>query len=456
MNQSTLHKVLNDKRLEGAIAGVSVRSARTGAILFNQFGNTRLTPASNMKLLTAAAALHTLGPDYCFTTEICTDGIIHDGELIGNLYLRGKGDPTLLPKDLEKFALELQSLGVRRIQGDLVGDESWFDAQYLSEDMIWSDEHEYYGAQISALTISPNTDYDAGTIMLTILSEGEIGESPEFMIFPKTHYVEVVNLATIVSSKEEGDLRVKRNHGSNTITITGTVSQYAAPEKKWIAVWNPATYALEVFSETLVSYGITLSGNKVLAQTPDHVKTLLTKTSMPLSELLITFMKLSNNGHAEVLIKEMGRLRKGEGSFEAGLEVVKMFLKGEGLNPDNMCLRDGSGISQMNLIQPNELSMLLFKLQNKSWFPTFLNSLPIAGSPERLVGGTLRERFGGTSAENIVFAKTGSLIGVTSLSGYIKKEEPLIFSIMINHFLDEEETEKIEDEIMLVLSGEAL
>ena len=433
-----------------------MRCAGTGEMLFNHSGDTRLTPASNMKLFTAAAALNTLGPDYCFTTEIWTDGMLHAGDLSGNLYLRGKGDPTLLQKDLDKFAKELKSLGVKRVQGNLVGDESWFDAQHLSEDMVWSDEHEYYGAQISALTISPNTDYDAGTIMLTISSEGEIGDSPEFMVSPKTHYVDVINLATIVSSKEEGELCVKRNHGSNTIIITGTISQYAAPENKWIAVWNPASYALEVFSETLVNHGITISGNKELGPTPDRVSMLLTRSSMPLSELLFPFMKLSNNGHAEVLIKEMGRIRRGEGSFDAGLEVVKMFLKGEGLNPDNMCLRDGSGISQMNLIQPNELSMLLFKLQNKSWFPTFLNSLPIAGLPDRLVGGTLRERFGGTSAENVVFAKTGSLIGVTSLSGYIRKEEPLIFSIMINHFLDEEEIEKIEDDIILVLSGEAL
>lgn len=409
-----------------------------------------------MKLFTAGAVLNTLGPDYRFTTEVCTDGKLHAGDLSGNLYLRGKGDPTLLPEDLENFVLELKSLGVKRIQGNLVGDESWFDAQHLSEDMVWSDEHEYYGAQISALTISPNTDYDAGTIMLTVSSEGEIGDSPEIIVSPNTHYVDVINLATIVSSEEEGDLSIKRNHGSNTIIISGTISQYAPLETRWIAVWNPSLYALEVFSERLVSHGITLTGKKELGPTPDHVTTLFTRSSMPLSELLIPFMKLSNNGHAEIFIKEMGRVHKGEGSFDAGLEVVKMFLKGEGLNPDNMCLRDGSGISQMNLIQPNELTMLLFKLQHKSWFIPFLNSLPVAGSPERLVGGTLRERFRGTTAENVVFAKTGSLIGVTSLSGYIKKEEPLIFSIVINHFLDEEEIEKVEDDILLVLSGNAL
>jgi serine-type D-Ala-D-Ala carboxypeptidase/endopeptidase (penicillin-binding protein 4) len=152
----------------------------------------------------------------------------------------------------------------------------------------------------------------------------------------------------------------------------------------------------------------------------------------------------------------MGRLHLGKGSFEAGLEVVKMFLRGEGLNPNNMCLRDGSGISQMNLIQPNELSKLLYTLQTKVWFSSFFDSLPVAGAPERYVGGTLRERLRQTSAENVIFAKTGSLIGVTSLSGYIKRKEPLVFSVIMNNFLDEEEMEKIEDEIMLILAGDVL
>ena len=276
------------------------------------------------------------------------------------------------------------------------------------------------------------------------------------MLHPKTNYVDIVNLATTVSPEEEGEIVIKRNHGSNTITISGTISQFGDPENNWIAVWNPAAYALDLFFESLLTHHITLSGKKEIASTPSHAKTLLSKKSMPLSELLIPFMKLSNNGHAEVLLKEMGKVYAGKGSFEAGLEVVKTFLRSEGLNPNNMCLRDGSGISQMNLIQPNELSKLLYTLQNKNWFSPFFDSLPVAGSPERYVGGTLRERLKQTSAENVIFAKTGSLIGVTSLSGYIKRKEPLVFSVIINNFLDEEEMEKIEDEIMLILAGDVL
>jgi serine-type D-Ala-D-Ala carboxypeptidase/endopeptidase (penicillin-binding protein 4) len=452
---SSLHRILSDHRLKGAIAGVSVRSAKTGDLLFHHNGDTRLTPASNMKLVTGAAALEMLGSDYRFTTEVCTDGEIHDGTLSGNLYLRGKGDPTLLKEDFDQFVSQLKSIGVKRIEGNIVADESWFDDQHLSEDMIWSDEHEYYGAQISALTVSPNTDYDAGTIMVTVSGE-EIGSAPEVVLHPKTSYVDIVNLATTVSSEEEGELFIKRNHGSNTITISGTISQFGDPETNWIAVWNPAAYALDLFIESLLTHHITLSGKKEFASTPSYAKTLLYKKSMPLSELLIPFMKLSNNGHAEVLLKEMGRLHSGKGSFEAGLEVVKMFLRGEGLNPNNMCLRDGSGISQMNLIQPNELSKLLYTLQTKGWFSSFFDSLPVAGAPERYVGGTLRERLRQTSAENVIFAKTGSLIGVTSLSGYIKRKEPLVFSVIMNNFLDEEEMEKIEDEIMLILAGDVL
>ncbi|WLR60007.1 D-alanyl-D-alanine carboxypeptidase/D-alanyl-D-alanine endopeptidase [Guptibacillus hwajinpoensis] len=448
----SLHSIVNDERLHGAIAGISIRCNHSGELLYDHFGDLRMTPASNMKLITAAAALEKLGADYRFSTEVETDGEIQDGRLMGNLYLKGKGDPTVLKEDLDQFALELKALGIERIQGDVIGDYSWYDEQHLSEDMVWSDEHEYYGAQISALTISPDRDFDAGTIIVEV-SPGEEGDSPKVVISPTANEIQLVNNALTTSpSYGEGELHIFRQHGTNTLTISGTISKDASPEKKWIALWNPNSYALRLFKDSLKRLGIYIS-EEALKNKSTEIKTLFTKQSMPLSELLLPFMKLSNNGHAEVLIKEMGRKVRGEGSFSAGLEVVRTFLREEGLDPDNMCLRDGSGISQMNLIQPNQLSLLLFKLQSKPWFSLFLNSLPVAGIPDRLVGGTLRERLSTTSAEGVVFAKTGSLIGVTSLSGYVKTSNPLIFSIIINKFLDEEEMEKIEDELMIVLAS---
>lgn len=447
-----IHTIVNDKRLKGAIAGVSIRSAITGEILFDHHGDTRLTPASNMKLLTAAAALQTLGSDYKFQTEVLADH--RHGEIIkGNLYLKGKGDPTLLPEDFDSLAEQLKLQGITQVNGDLIGDESWYDSEYLSEDMIWSDEDEYYGAQVSALTASPNQDYDAGTLMIKVSPNSGEGSLSGVKVIPETDTISIINNAKTVNENEDAEIKINRKHGTNTIVVSGTISKNSNPEKAWVAVWNPASYALNLFGQSLKKHGIELKGEEKLGKTPDQAIRLAEKKSMPLSDLLLPFMKLSNNGHAEVLVKEMGKVMKEEGSFQAGLEVIRSVLQEEGLNPDDMCLRDGSGISQISLIQPNQLSFLLYRIQDKPWFDFYLNSLPIAGMPERMVGGTLRNRLSNTDAEGVIYAKTGSLIGVTSLSGYVRSEHPLIFSIILNQFIDEDEMEKIEDQLAIVLAN---
>ncbi|MGA9287712.1 MAG: D-alanyl-D-alanine carboxypeptidase/D-alanyl-D-alanine-endopeptidase [Anaerobacillus sp.] len=447
-----IHTILQDDRLRGTIAGVSIRSSHDGELLFDHHGQTRLTPASNMKLITAAAALDTLGPDYKFMTEVFTDQSVRDGIVTGNLYLKGKGDPTLLMEDFEQLSKQLKNLGINRIEGNLIGDESWYDTQYLSEDIIWSDEHEYYGAQVSALTASPNEDYDAGTILVEVSPGGEVGSQSIVSMTPETDTVSMINNATTVNSKLTTDLQINRVHGTNSISVNGEISIGDITQNTWVAIWHPAKYALNLFRKSLQKQGIEICGQEKLAEVPDSVDRLLKKDSIPLSELLTPFMKLSNNGHAEVLVKEMGKFIHNKGSFDAGLEVIRSFLFKEGLNPNDLCLRDGSGISQVSLVQPNLLTALLYRIQTKHWFETYLKSLPIAGVPERLVGGTLRNRLENTAAEKIVRAKTGTLIGVSSLSGYVQSEKPLIFSVILNHFLDEEEMEQIEDQIAVVLA----
>ncbi len=446
-----IHTIINDKRLEGAVAGVSIRSALTGELLFQHNGNTRLTPASNMKLLTAASALEILGSNYRFKTEVFAD--YREGDHIrGNLYLKGRGDPTLLPKDFDSLANQLKNQGITRVDGDLIGDESWYDSEYLSEDMIWSDEDEYYGAQVSALTASPNQDYDAGTVMIKVSPNTTGGSLSNVKVTPETDTISIINNAKTVRENEETEIRVNRKHGTNIIVVDGTISKNAVPEKIWVAVWSPANYALNLFGQSLKKHGIEIKGEEILGETPNQARRLVEKKSMPLSDLLIPFMKLSNNGHAEVLVKEMGKVVKEEGSFHAGLDVLKSVLRDEGLNPDDMCLRDGSGISQISLIKPNQLSFLLYRIQDKPWYDVYLNSLPIAGVPERMLGGTLRKRMSNTAAERVIYAKTGSLMGVTSLSGYVQSEHPLVFSIILNQFIDEEEMEEVEDQIAIILA----
>ncbi|MGB6406264.1 MAG: D-alanyl-D-alanine carboxypeptidase/D-alanyl-D-alanine-endopeptidase, partial [Planococcus donghaensis] len=237
---SEINEILHDERLDGALIGVSIRKADTGEQIYDHFGDTRLIPASNMKLFTAAAAFETLGEDYRFTTEIHTDGTIKGEMLKGNLYLKGKGDPTLLEEDFEQFARELKSQGIQKIKGDLIGDDTWYDEVRLSEDITWQDEVYYYGAQVSALTASPNKDYDAGSLIVEVNAGGAVGEEPKVSLTPETDYVSIVNKAKTVAADQPKTVSISREHGTNQIIIEGNIPVDGSRKREWIAVDEPS------------------------------------------------------------------------------------------------------------------------------------------------------------------------------------------------------------------------
>ncbi len=456
MIQQLNQLIKNDPDLQGAIAGVSIRTASSGEIIYQHQGDVRLRPASNMKLLTAAAALNVLGENYTFTTEVLADSQVKKKTLKGNLYLKGKGDPTLLKSDFDTFATAIKQLGIKKIKGNLVVDDSWYDDVRYSLDLPWSDETTYYGAQISALTASPSTDYDAGSVEVEVKPGKSEGNKVKVEITPKTEYVKIINHAVTVGEKGKKDITIEREHAKNTIIIKGTLPLKSKAKKEWVGVWEPTRYAAALFKQSLLEQGIQVSGKIIIGVVPNNARTLAAHQSMPLSELLVPFMKLSNNVHAEVLIKEMGRVVKGEGSWEKGLEVLETEVTKFGLNTKTMVLRDGSGVSHVDLIPASQISQLLFAVQKEDWFPVYFYSLPVAGVNGKLEGGSLRNRMRNLTVQGKVKAKTGTLSTVTSLSGYVntKSEQTLIFSILLNNLLDEEKGKMIEDKMVMVLASQ--
>ncbi|MEV0585609.1 D-alanyl-D-alanine carboxypeptidase/D-alanyl-D-alanine-endopeptidase [Nonomuraea sp. NPDC050310] len=438
-----INLILGDSRLTIARAAVTVRNATTGEELYTQDGGKLMTPASSAKLFTSAAAAEVLGLDYRFDTTALRAGRQVGSALVGDLVLRGTGDPTMLAADYDTLAAAVAAKGIRTVTGKLVADDTWFDTQRLGNDWAWDDEPYYYNAPISALTASPDRDYDAGTV---IVSVAPAGSSVKVSVSPETDVLKIDNRATVGATT---NVLIERQHATNTVLITGTVSEETS---EWVTVDDATRYAASLFRSALTKHGVRVLGRTVTGAAASDAVELAKHQSMPLSELLVPFMKLSNNMHAEILTKAMGRKVANAGTWAAGLKVTHDFARAQGVQLLN--LRDGSGLSRRDGVSTGSITQLLVAARGKPWFQTWYNSLPIAGDPDRLVGGTLRSRMRNTPAAGNVHAKTGSLTGVTSLSGYVTSAdgEPLAFSVMLNQYLSGSPKD-IEDKIAVRLAN---
>ncbi|QLQ39548.1 D-alanyl-D-alanine carboxypeptidase/D-alanyl-D-alanine endopeptidase [Micromonospora robiginosa] len=451
---ATIDAVLADSRLDGAQAGVVVVDTATGRTLYDRNGNRRLVPASNTKLLTSTAAMELLGPGHRFTTDVSAGGPRRAGLLSGDLYLRGGGDPTMLAADYDRLAAQVADAGVRVVTGNLVADDTRYDRSRLGPDWTWDDEPYYYAAQVSALTVAPDTDYDAGTVIVNVAPGTRAGTRPKISMTPDNGWLRVDNRAETVAGGETS-ISIEREHGGNTVVVTGQIAAGQAIESDWVTVWEPTGYAADVFRSALRRHGVRVLGRTVLGTaTPDTARPLARHDSMPLADLMVPFLKLSNNGHAEVLTKELGRVLSGSGTWSAGLTAIGEYVGDTGMDTGTLRQRDGSGLSRRNLIPPAQFVTLLSAVRAEPWFDTWYAALPVAGNADRFVGGTLRSRMAGTAAANNVHAKTGSLTGVSGLSGYVTDADGrlLAFSIVLNNYLTSS-VKGLEDQIAIALAS---
>ncbi|WP_328363595.1 D-alanyl-D-alanine carboxypeptidase/D-alanyl-D-alanine-endopeptidase [Streptomyces sp. NBC_00445] len=446
--------ILGDARMEGGVASVVIADAVSGELLYQHLPSTRLMPASNTKLPTSAAAMEILGPDHRFTTDVLAAGRRSGSVLRGDLYLRGTGDPTLLAADYDRLAAQVAAAGVKRVDGRLIADDTRFDAQRLGRSWAADDESSYYSAQISALSVAPDTDYDTGSVIVTVTPGAKAGDEPVVAVTPDTDYVDIDVRATTVAAGGSNDLTVEREHGTNDIVVSGTTPVGGSGAKEWITVWEPTGYAAAVFRDALADHGVKVAGPTRLGrQTPASARELASHDSMALKDLLVPFMKLSNNMHAEILTKAMGYEVSKQGSWSAGLAAVSGYLKGIGVDTGKVRQVDGSGLSRMDNFPAAQLAELLLAVRAEPWYADWLRSLPVACDPDRFVGGTLRSRMCGTAAALNARAKTGSLTGASALSGYVTDAggRELVFSIVLNNYLASS-VKPLEDAIVVTLA----
>ena len=416
-------------------AGVSVRESETGNILYQFNGNIPRKPASTLKLLTGAATLSLLGEEYRYETALYIDGFVADGTLNGNVYLKGSGDPTLQYSQLLSFAKSLKNEGITEINGNLYGDDGIFLGAQLTPGIAAEDESYYYAARTTGLVLSPDDDFDAGTIIVQVTGEIE-DEKPTLLLKPNAMGMTVINNAKTVSKEHRNTVSITRKYRTNEVIITGNIP-VGSTTKEWITVDDPTINTMNAMKDALINQGITFSKTSNISRgtVPENATVITTHHSRPLKEMFATFMKLSNNSMADIFVKTLGAKNYGVGDTQPGVQVLREYGQSIGLNMSNWSLEDGSGMSHKNQISPNALTELLYTTRNMEAYETYYNALPIGGHSDRLIGGSLRDRYTSDSMEFKVFAKPGAIGGVNTLAGFVKAKSghTYIFSIMVEN-----------------------
>lgn len=425
----------------GAHVGVAVVSLETGEMLYRKNEDKYFIPASLQKLFTTATALSTLGVDFRYTTSLYLDGELQtNGEFNGNIIVRGSGDPTISQAFgvdptavMDRWALILDSLGIRSIKGSIIGDDDVFDDVEYAAGWSWDDLVYSYAPQVSGLNIADNS------VRVSVLSPYATSDVPQIRLLPENDYVRIVNGLRVVDSTGSTSITPQRDFRSNVIDLTGTVVAATQDTARVsVSVDNPTLYALNLLRTSIQHRGIRFRG--AVLDVDDWTDTvaylrctkIATHTSAPMSEIVNVINRYSNNLGAEALLKTIGATVGGEGSFSRGIEEVKMRLQREGISSQDITIVDGSGLSRFDLCTPRQISTLLGAMFRSPLAAAFRASLAEPGEP-----GTLQRRMRDTRAEHVVRAKTGTMNGVSTLAGYVttRDGEPLAFAIMINNFL---------------------
>ncbi len=428
-----------DSLFPPASAAVRIVSLSDNIVLYERNAQLLFTPASNQKLFTSAAALHLLGPLFRITTVAGFDSAA------GKIFLRGGGDPLLSTSDLDSLASTLRGLLPPGGSWTLVGDASRFDSLYWGPGWMWDDAADPSGMGISALSVNGNT------VEVSVRGGPAPGSPPEVTVIPPTGFVQVMNRA-VVSDSVVRELTIARplQHPSNVILVDGELLP-GQQVSVTLTVFEPDRYTLTLFAEALSRVGIRCSA-AVMDTMPGSVRPAAAVSRR--LDSVVTFMNtVSDNLSAECLVKLMGAESAGTpGTWQSGIRAVKNFLASIGIDTARITLVDGSGFSRYNLTNAETIVRLLVAMaHDQEAGRSFMASLPVAGE-----AGTLSRRMRRTAAAHLLKAKTGTMTGVSSLSGYTTGAdgEPLAFSIMMQNFPGSSHSYRaIQDSIGVLITG---
>jgi D-alanyl-D-alanine carboxypeptidase/D-alanyl-D-alanine-endopeptidase (penicillin-binding protein 4) len=462
--RAQVDEILSRGRYASATWGVLAISLDRGDTLLVRNPDLPMLPASNLKVLTSAAALHRLGPDYRYTTWLLSTGPVEDGVLRGDLILYGTGDPGFSERyhpsadvPLEELAAQLEAAGIREIDGRVVGDGTLFPGRLIAEGWEPTDLNEWFTAPSGALAYNEN-------IVAVRVSPAEVGSPPEIVTVPPHVGLILANEAMTVGGRARHPLWLLRDTPDQPIRAVGELSSTARDVWREMTVRNPALAASHALTHVLRSRDIVVRGYPAAVERPqeslvtsgrvwtgsDSLRVLASFRSPPLSEYLRAVNQRSHNLYADLLLRTLGHLEEGDGSFTGGGRAVKRFLvETVGIPEDQVVLADGSGLSSLNRISPGGLVATLQYMEGTPEWSALWETLPEAGSR------ALFRRMIRTPASGNLRAKTGTMHRVSGLSGMVttRSGERVVFSILGNDLPSETGAKRLEDRIGVLLAG---
>ncbi len=491
--QAEIRSRLQRPELRRGQVGIKIVSLNTGKVVFEENGEKYFMPASNMKNFTVAAALEKLSPDYRFVTSVYGAAMPDaSGTVKSDLRIFGRGDVSISTafsegnyyKGLDDLADKIAAAGVKRVEGLIVADDSYFRGNAIPGSWEWDDLQWYYGAEVSALPLNDNA------VDLSV-TPGPVGYSCSVKLSPNNPVYRVKNQCITTAAGTPRTLKIEKLLGRNELEITGTIPIGNNGFNGSVSITRPSELFAALLKQRLEAKGIIVTGQHAVRTSttvpPAEQVEVARLESAPLALIAAKTMKPSQNMYTETLLWTLGEeARKriqtpiigkpaanqnGTGqtttpaaaaatapspfptqqtSAELGIAEVKSFLTGIGVPADGIIQYDGSGLSRHNLVTPDAVIRLYTYMANRSKYAqAWRDNLSIAG-----VDGTLRTRFRGTAAEGNIRGKTGTIDQVSALSGYMTTAagEQLVVSFIVNGVPATRDRTTMMDDIVISLA----
>jgi D-alanyl-D-alanine carboxypeptidase/D-alanyl-D-alanine-endopeptidase (penicillin-binding protein 4) len=435
--QGALEKMISDSSMIHASVSFCLVNSLTGEIVKELNSSKSYSQASVMKLVTSAAALEKLGPDYTFKTTVGYRGEIKSGVLKGDIIIKGGGDPVLAsPRFPEYYSTlfddwvrAIRETGIKKVSGNVITDDSYYDYNPVPSGWNWEDIGNYYGAGVYGLSLMDNT-------LALHFRTGETGSFPLLISAdPPESGILFQNRLTASGNSDNG--YVFSSPYGNRGWINGQIPVNREDFVLRASLTDPPLLAARMLRDKLNGQGIKVKGNALtsrvmIEKSIENYVPVIVINSPPLKEIIRVLNQESVNLYAETMVKELGKIYTGTGSTDSGKVIIRKFLDSLGVETSGMFIEDGSGLSPQNALSSKSLCTLLYLMKNKGkYFNDYFSSLPEAGK-----NGTLKTVFRDPVFDGVLRAKSGTILRVKSYAGYLtaKSGRELIFCIIVNNY----------------------